>query len=250
MAQSIRDRRESVAATFAGSLVLGVLLGIGGAFDTKQMPLLIRLPYWVVLLLIGTVFGRVVASWIVARPPFIGRRWGSAAAIGCVIAVMMTLIVWACNALVMRQPLRLDRLLDILPAVVITTAAAVVLAVLLGRYDGQTHAAAADAPPPKFLERLPPRLAGGELYAVEAEDHYLRLHTSLGEDLILMRLTDAITELDGIEGARTHRSWWVARSAVAAADRSEGRASLTLPNGRVAPVSRSYARSLREAGWF
>src|SRR5258708_5237804 len=48
--------------------------------------------------------------------------------------------------------------------------------------------AAAAPPPPKFLERLPLKLRGAEVWAVEAEDHYLRLHTSRGQDLILMRL--------------------------------------------------------------
>jgi DNA-binding LytR/AlgR family response regulator len=85
---------------------------------------------------------------------------------------------------------------------------------------------------------------------VEAQDHYLRLHTSKGQDLILMRLSDAIAELDGIEGARTHRSWWVARGAVVSAERAEGRATLTLTDGAQAPVSRSYVKPLREAGWF
>ena len=89
-----------------------------------------------------------------------------------------------------------------------------------------------------------------DLWAVEAEDHYLRLHTSRGQDLILMRLADAIVELEGIEGARTHRSWWVARDAVVAAERADGRATLTLTGGAKAPVSRAYVKPLREAGWF
>jgi DNA-binding LytR/AlgR family response regulator len=115
---------------------------------------------------------------------------------------------------------------------------------------GVTHAAPAGAGPPKFLERLPVKLRGGELYAVQAEDHYLRLHTSKGSDLILMRLADAVAELDGLEGAQTHRSWWVAKAAVTDAKRSDGRGTLTLKNGVEAPVSRSYAGALREAGWF
>ncbi len=65
-----------------------------------------------------------------------------------------------------------------------------------------------------------------------------------------MRLADAVPELEGIEGARTHRSWWVAKAAVADARRGDGRAVLTLKNGAEAPVSRSYAGALREAGWF
>ena len=65
-----------------------------------------------------------------------------------------------------------------------------------------------------FLDRLPLRLRGATIRAVQAEDHYLRLHTDRGSDLILMRLSDAVSELEGLEGARTHRSWWVAREAV------------------------------------
>src|SRR5690606_15189181 len=65
--------------------------------------------------------------------------------------------------------------------------------------------------PPRFLTRLPHRLKGAAIRAVEAEDHYLRVHTDQGSDLILMRLSDAVKELEGLDGAQTHRSWWVAR---------------------------------------
>ena len=85
---------------------------------------------------------------------------------------------------------------------------------------------------------------------MEAEDHYLRLHTSRGEDLILMRLSDALGELEGLEGAQTHRSWWVAKSAIGEVKRGDGRATIVLPNGKEAPVSRTYARALRKAGWL
>ena len=102
----------------------------------------------------------------------------------------------------------------------------------------------------KFLDRLPLKLRGAEIWAIEAEDHYLRLHTSKGQDLILLRLADAISELEGVEGAQAHRSWWVARDAIVAAERGDGRATLTLKDGSQVPVSRTYARTLRELGWF
>jgi DNA-binding LytR/AlgR family response regulator len=41
----------------------------------------------------------------------------------------------------------------------------------------------------------------------------------------------------------------VARDAVAEVDRAEGRMTLKLKNGLEAPVSRTYARAVREAGW-
>jgi DNA-binding LytR/AlgR family response regulator len=101
-----------------------------------------------------------------------------------------------------------------------------------------------------LLERLPDKLRGAELHAIEAEDHYLRLHTDRGSALILMPLSEAVEKLQGMDGMRTHRSWWVARNAVVGAVRGRGRALLTLKNGLRAPVSRTYAPSLRGAGWF
>ena len=88
------------------------------------------------------------------------------------------------------------------------------------------------------------------MWAIEAEDHYLRLHTSKGRDLILLRLADAIDELDGIEGAQVHRSWWVARDAITDAKRGDGRATLTLKDGCEVPVSRTYAKIIRDLGWI
>jgi DNA-binding LytR/AlgR family response regulator len=65
-----------------------------------------------------------------------------------------------------------------------------------------------------------------------------------------MRLADAVDELDGIEGAQVHRSWWVARDAIADARRGDGRATLTLKDGSEVPVSRTYARVLRDRNWI
>ncbi|NJR20421.1 MAG: LytTR family transcriptional regulator [Hyphomonadaceae bacterium] len=106
------------------------------------------------------------------------------------------------------------------------------------------------APRPKFLDRLPPRLYGAALYAVEAQDHYLQVYTSRGTDLILLRMSDAIDELGGIEGARVHRSWWIARSAIVKSIKTNGKAMLTLSGDLEVPVSRSYVRALRELGWI
>ena len=93
-------------------------------------------------------------------------------------------------------------------------------------------------------------MRSAEIWAVEAEDHYLRLHTSAGQDLILLRMADAIAELEGQEGMQVHRSWWVARAAIVDARRGDGRATLTLKDGTEAPVSRTYAAELRRRGWI
>ena len=118
-------------------------------------------------------------------------------------------------------------------------------------------AAAADRPVPgpaapspfKLLARVNPRL-GADLLALQGEDHYVRVHTALGSELLLMRLGDAIEEIGGFAGERVHRSWWVARAAVAGVQANGRRASLVLSNGLEVPVSREATSRLRRAGWF
>lgn len=99
-----------------------------------------------------------------------------------------------------------------------------------------------------FLARLPLKFRQADLHAISSEDHYLRVHTSLGEELILMRLADAVRELDGAGGLQVHRSWWVAPPAVCDVKRAGGKITLVLPSGKEVPVSRTYAAAARDAG--
>lgn len=230
--------------------IAAVFLALAGAFGTGQAPLWARLVYWLVMCLSGAAAGAAVGaavqtSGLTERRPFVG---GAVITLG--VALPGTLYVWAMSSLMFGRlpaPPALPRYF--LPVLLIT-AAITAINFLVARRPVQTHAAPSEAAPPRFLDRLPPRLRGATLHAVEADDHYLRLHTSKGQDLILMRLSDAVAELEGVEGAQTHRSWWVARAAVVEARRGDGRAVLTLAGGVEAPVSRAYAKALREAGWF
>jgi DNA-binding LytR/AlgR family response regulator len=112
----------------------------------------------------------------------------------------------------------------------------------------RSPAEASDRRPVPFLERVPSRL-GRELIALEAEDHYLRVHTALGSELILARLSDAVAQLEGFDGLQVHRSWWVAADAVAGLVVQNGRLGLQLRNGLIAPVSRTYRGAVRARGW-
>ena len=103
---------------------------------------------------------------------------------------------------------------------------------------------------PKILSRLPVHLQDAELYALSAEDHYVRVHTSKGEDILLMRLSDSITEASNVEGAQTHRSWWVAKGAVAHVKSLGRTAEIKLKNDKVAPVSRNGLKTLKDLGWL
>lgn len=239
-----------MARTLAVTLTAGLFLALVGAMGTGQAPLLARLIYWAGLMGCGAVMGLSLSSRASRRRWLGGRAWRQCLAVAALMTVPMSLLVWLANGLVFGAPLSLVAWLLLVGPVGVVCAGATAVN-FLAEHRAQTPAVAEPVRVEvKFLERLPPRLAGAELYAVEAEDHYLRLHTSKGQYLILMRLADAVDELVGLEGARTHRSWWVAKAAVMEAKRGDGRAVLLLASGVEAPVSRTYAPALREAGWF
>jgi len=100
---------------------------------------------------------------------------------------------------------------------------------------------------PALLARLP-EAEWGQILSLCAQDHYVHVVTDKGRFPLLMRFADAIAELDGLEGAQVHRSYWVARQAVEGTVRRNGRHYVTLIDGSEVPVSRSYHRNAESAG--
>jgi hypothetical protein len=236
---------------FAAATAVAAVIAASGGFGAGGARIAWRLAYWLSMSAIGATGGVLFGVYVMPRMWFVRRPVFAGAIITLVVGPPMCLAAAFGNVIFAGVRFTLGLVLANSPETLATTAGMVAIAILIRRPEAiETHAAPAAASPPKFLARMPAKLAGAELWAVEAEDHYLRLRTSLGQDLILMRLSDAIGELEGIEGARTHRSWWVAKAAVRGVERDDGRATLVLPDGAEAPVSRAYARVLRTAGWF
>jgi len=239
--------------TFAAALAAGVFLAFVGAFGTGVAPLQVRLLFWVPLLLFGTVIGQLIGVRTTRRPRIGENSLAVWAIVTVLVAAPVAVVAWAYTGLIFGgvEP---GSLLTFLGSVGLVTGAVTAIMMLINRPGPATHAVSSGAQPAavaiRFLDRVPEKLKGGAIYAVQAEDHYLRIRTSKGSDLILMRLADAIVELEGIEGAQTHRSWWVAKDGIATANRAEGRVSLTLKDGAEAPVSRPNAKALRESGWL
>ncbi len=232
------------------SVVVAIFLSLVGAFGSGVAPFWIRT---LVFIVFGVGSGVIVGvcitlvRWIPGVP---GREPGRRVLIGLMTTVTIGLWVWAAMGFAFLHGPKLAQLPAYLGYSLVMSVVMSAISWAVFRERRTIVVAAAEAAPPRFLERLPARLWGAEVYAVEAEDHYLRLHTSKGSDLILMRLSDAIVELEGVEGAQTHRSWWVAKAGVADIRRSDGRATLVLKDGAEAPVSRTQVKLLRELGWI
>ncbi|WP_338548893.1 LytTR family DNA-binding domain-containing protein [Roseovarius phycicola] len=100
---------------------------------------------------------------------------------------------------------------------------------------------------PRLVTRLSPEIRG-KIIRISGQDHHVEIATSHGSETLRLRLTDAISEMDEVEGYCTHRSHWVARDAIVQVDReSSHKISIVLSNGDVVPVSRKYKPGLENA---
>ena len=231
----------------AAAIALGTLLGFLGPFRTgAALGPGVRYAFWLGLSLFG--YGCVLAARQVVKTPASGTL--RLVAVTLVSAVPQAFAAaWALSLVQPGRsfgPLQLVALFG--PVAVVQLGLALAAARLADVPPPATDRQPSERPAVPFLERLPLRL-GHELIALEAEDHYLRVHTALGSELILARLSDALAQLEGHDGLRVHRSWWVAADAVAAVRNANGRTSLQLRNGLDVPVSRTHQRAVRERGW-
>jgi hypothetical protein len=239
-------RNLAIAAT------AGIFLALTGALETGEVSLPMRLLYWVPIMMAGGVLGYFMAMLVNRFSSAERNPWLFGAILALVLTLPATFLVWGWTALFFPAVRHIEVLPGFALNVLLISIAMTAITTIANRPGRVTHAPPAGAAPKqvRFFERLPPKLKGAALYAISAEDHYLRLHTSRGSDLILVRMSDAIAELEGLEGAQTHRSWWVARDAVESTRRDGDRLTLVLKGGIEAPVSRPNIRPLREAGWY
>ena len=238
--------------TYGIALGMAMLLTFTAANGTDGIPFLMRFAYWLVLMVLGTLVAQMTGR---ALDRFASLNlWQTIVAMIAITTPLICVMVWLVTAgFSTDHSLHPGRLLYLVGPVLVITLAMAALHVLISGTPAQSHAFKAEdktEPGAVFRERLAFKYRHAEIYALEAEDHYLRVHTSAGDTLILMRLYDAIRELDGIEGSQTHRSWWVARDAVTDTIRSNGRVGFTLKGDVTAPVSRSFHKALRQDGWF
>lgn len=242
---------------FRDHLALFVITGIGGlfmasvgAFGTDEIALPVRYLYWTAIMLAGGAIGAALSAGLDHRRWFAESTTRRVAALTLALSVPQTLVVWTASRLILGHGWDPRVLAPLFPAVMIVSAAVMTLDHVARRRPPPLAPRSAEPPRPRLLERLPLRLRGAEIYALQAEDHYLRVHTSAGSELLLLRLSDALNEVEGLDGARTHRSWWVAKAGVADASTVGRRGVLMLKTGVEAPISRTHVRSLREGGWL
>lgn len=233
------------------SLFLAFVRPYGGSSGS---PFLLNFAVWLLLIVSGTIVGEVTVNLFYRLRPD-GPDWLMIVVASLVTAAGVTGVIYALAFLsggyimVGNAPLHIMYFYVLVIAVAMTLVGYTLSRAFNLAGPDFVHAADDSDTVSTFLQRLPVKFHTADLWAISSEDHYCRVYTSLGSELILMRLADADRELADADGLRVHRSWWVARKGVTSAERADGRIRLKLRSGEEVPVSRSYQSAVKDAGF-
>jgi hypothetical protein len=228
---------------------LGLAMGVLGPYRTIEVPTALRTGYWL-LAVIGSGLAGIAVDALLG--PRVRGFWLRVAAVALAMTPPVTLYVYALNALLLDLPRRWWLLPQLAWQVLVVALLVMALRALAWRRVVETRTIVVPPLPEAeraFRLRLSAKRRTARLIAIEAEDHYVRVHTEAGAELVTMRFAEAVAELGQAHGYRLHRSWWAAADAIEAVRWKRGGGEARLAGGLVAPVSRGCASALKQAGW-
>lgn len=245
---ALREVRQDLTSPKGaiGLMAVGILIGISGPFETFAfLPLVPRVLYWTLVVIVTYSVGAVLNIYLSNRfKAALTAVWLRLAVYGMATGLAVFAIVTLINTAVFGWPYATVGSVAASFALICVISTIISGLAMVFRHD----ASGTDiVQTPPLLDRLPLDKRGG-LVSLSVQDHYVNVTTTQGQEMLLMRLSDAIKETAPTEGLQIHRSHWVARDQIAAAERRGDRAVLTLKSGAEVPASRSYIPALRDAG--
>lgn len=230
--------------TLAAWAIFSTLMAIAGPFGTfHSMAGPARLVLWA-----GMIGGALMVVYAVCEVLKIwtgeARTIGRDTKVAILFAALYAPVVWGLVQWHGIDGSALDMPLWLTTFYVFTiTLAVMMLRRILGVGDEPLA-----GPAPPILQRLD-GVRPEQIARLSVEDHYVHVHLECGgSKRLLMRFSDALSELDGLDGVRTHRSHWVARPAVTGVERQKGRTFLVTRDAARVPVSRGFLDDVASSG--
>ena len=231
--------------------ILGVALGVAGPYGTyESVPLHIRLGFWVFILLIPwalweslTTLARTVLPANLGARTIMALLMPAFTVIGSLFATGFSALVFGLSDLSFAEAWATSLASWLLFSFLVVLP----LAMIADALSRQEQHKGGENLLGFFASKLPSKLRGQALIALQSEGHYLRVFTSAGDDLILMSIEDAMTTLSAYPGIRTHRSWWIALDQIATDSDLDGAfTSVSMTTGLEVPVSRRRRKFVRD----
>lgn len=244
-------RQKGIVRALAAAALVGALVGVAGPFGSyTALDWPIRVAYWALISLVATGLGfgvNVTVAKLVGRAR---ARWlRDLVALSLFAATFAPLLYVGTSAFLPQESFHavgLPRLLLLvcLIGIVLTLARVVIFDM---HRSGSIDTSDKTPTPIRLRLRLP-READADVIHIKSEDHYVVLRLRDGTShRLLMRLTDAIDEMDGVSGVRSHRSHWVALSGVDALETRSDKVWIVLTSGDRVPVSKKYRNEVLSA---
>lgn len=220
-----------------------VVVAIAGPFGTfEAMPIGLRFAYWSVVIaasMILAVFFRVLWRVIIKNNP----AWlEDSLVIGC-LAIVFGPFVEVLNVRLWPH------IQDLVSWEFVSLVTFMIGMGTVALRHVVQRGAKQDTP---ARDRLLDRTNAGEgirLARIYSDNHHIRVITSDGtEHRLLMRLRDAVSEIDVEPGICVHRSHWVAMARIAKMTQANGRDVVELTCGSHIPVGPKYRPNLVEMG--
>jgi hypothetical protein len=218
------------------------LMIVTGGFNTGALPLGARIAFWLMLMGWNALKWQLLFAWGVRKE----GDWPRIALLGSIpLNLPLPLEIWlfgqAVGVEVRALPHDVWGRAAAISAGIFAVCSLVAWLVLRRMRPVRTETG--------LLARA--RIAAGDLAAIEAEDHYCRVHRRDGRsELIHYRFGDALEEVAGVDGTQVHRGAWVAAAAIEGAAREGRKWRLMLAGGGSVPVSATYAAEVRARGWL
>lgn len=232
--------RAVVFGWAATSLVVAIS-GPFGTFVTRSF--LWRLAYWGGLIAVAIVLA--MALRVIFRAWFKNR---SEVLEDFSVAASLSVIFGSGVVLLNRSLAQsdADMVMDVTGTIAVTFAISVSIIFLRRWMQGPLYAMrpARD----RLLDRINAP-AGVRLARVSSDNHHIRITTDDGEEFrILMRLRDALAEIDVEPGVSIHRSHWLALYQIAAVENHDGREVVLMLCGDAVPIGPKYRSNLVNCG--
>lgn len=243
------ERSQRISLDLLLLACVGLAMAELGPYRTLDAPQSLRTGYWLLAVFVSGFAGILVDRALAQR---VRGFWLRIVIVSLVITPPVTLYIYTLNAVLLGLPRRWWLLPELAWQVLVVMLLLMTLRALLWRRVIETRTVVMPPLPEaerEFRLKLSAKRRAARLIAIQAEDHYVRVHTDAGSELVPMRFSEALEELSRAYGYRVHRSWWIAADGIEAVRWNRGSGEARLTGGVVVPVSRSHAATLKLAGW-
>ncbi len=215
-----------------------VLLAITGPFGTfTDIEFWERSFYWSAVVIVSVLLAQMVKVFIDLN--FVHHaRWKKALYIASALTLIVPPILFGLTALLIGEKHSHDAPYWLYVTLTFSlTILVIVIQYLLGYETFKSL--------PALYQRLSnPNVK--KIYRLTVRDHYVDVYTDQGMETLLMRFSDALTEMDGQHGNQIHRSHWVSCDDVREMKKIKGRLFVGMSDGSLLPVSRANQESCLE----